>query len=93
MSHKVQLDLFIEENEVSLLRKELKALTQQHERLKRSMYARHNDLSRFYLKLEEENEELKRRLDALERSQRLPEDASNDDLLEKLFKEAYFASS
>jgi hypothetical protein len=89
MSHKIQLDLFTEEDEMSLLRKELKALSVQQERLKRSLYARHQDLSRLCLLLKEENEQLKTRLNRLENLSTSPSQSANDDLLEKLFKEAY----
>jgi uncharacterized protein YlxW (UPF0749 family) len=94
MSHKIQLDLFIEESEISLLRKELKELSLQQERFKRALYARHNDLSRLCLQLKEENEQLKNRLGRLENllSQQTTR-SPNDDLLEKLFREAYLLSS
>ncbi len=93
MSHKIQLDLFTEEDEMSLLRKELKELSLQQERLKRALYARHHDLSRLCLQLKEENEQLKSRLDRLESALQQQGHSSNDDLLEKLFKEAYLLSS
>lgn len=93
MSHKIQLDLFIEEDEVSLLRKELKELSLQQERLKRTLYSRHQDLSRLCLQLKEENEQLKIRLDRLENALYQQGKSPNDDLLEKLFKEAYLFSS
>lgn len=93
MSHKIQLDLFTEEDEISLLRKEIKELSLQQERLKRALYSRHNDLSRLCLELKEENEQLKRRLDRLESVLHQQSKSSNDDLLEKLFREAYLLSS
>ncbi len=92
MSHKIQLDLFMEEDEISLLRKEMKDLLLQQEKLKRALYTRHNDLSRFCLQLKEENEQLKNRLDHLE-SHLQQSKSPNDDLLEKLFREAYLFSS
>lgn len=93
MSHKIQLDLFMEEDEISLLKKELRELSIQQERLKRTLYARHNDLSRLCLELKEENEQLKLRLDRLESNLRQQTKSPNDDLLEKLFREAYLLSS
>lgn len=93
MSYKIQLDLFTEEDELSLLRKELKALSLQQERLKRALSSRHQDLSRLCLQLKEENEQLKSRLDRLENDLNRQTKSSNDDLLEKLFKEAYLLSS
>lgn len=93
MSHKIQLDLFKEEDEISLLRKELKELSLQQERLKRALYSRHNDLSRLCLQLKEENEQLKARLDCLESALHQQTKSPNDDLLEKLFREAYLLSS
>ncbi len=94
MSSKIQLDLFIEENEISLLRKELKELCLQQDKLKRALYARHQDLSRLCLQLKEENEQLKCRLNHLESILRKQTASStNDDLLEKLFREAYLLSS
>lgn len=93
MSHKIQLDLFMEENEISLLRKELKELSLYQERFKRAIYARHNDLSRLCLQLKEENEQLKNRLDRLESALHQHAKSPNDDLLEKLFREAYLLSS
>ncbi len=93
MSHKIQLDLFIEEDELSLLRKELKELSLQQERLKQTLLKRHQDLSRLCLQLKEENEQLKHRLDRLESALQQHTKSSNDDLLERLFKEAYFLSS
>ena len=93
MSHKIQLDLFTEEDEISLLRKEIKELSLQQERLKRALYTRHNDLSRLCLQLKEENEQLKIRLDRMESALYQQTKSSNDDLLEKLFREAYLLSS
>lgn len=93
MSHKIQLDLFTEEDEISLLRKEMRELSLQQERLKKALYARHNDLSRLCLELKEENEQLKRRVERLENSLQQQSKSPNDDLLEKLFREAYFLSS
>jgi hypothetical protein len=93
MSHKIQLDLFTEEDEISLLRKEIKELSLQQERLKRALYTRHNDLSRLCLQLKEENEQLKIRLDRMESALCQQTKSSNDDLLEKLFREAYLLSS
>jgi hypothetical protein len=90
MTHKIQLDLFIEEDEISLLRKEMKELSLQQERFKRALYARHNDLSRLCLELKEENDALKMRLNRVESTlQNQSASSANDDLLEKLFKEAY----
>lgn len=93
MTHKIQLDLFIEENEISLLRKELKELSLQQERLKRALYSRHNDLACLYLQLKEENDQLKARLDKAESHLHQETKPPNDDLLEKLFQEAYHLSS
>jgi hypothetical protein len=93
MSHKIQLDLFTEEDEVSLLRKEIRELSLQQERFKKAPYARHNDLSRPCLELKEENEQLKRRVERLENSLQHQSKSPNDDLLEKLFREAYLLSS
>jgi len=93
MVTKVQLDLFIEENEISLLRKEIKDMLMQQEKMKRSMYSRHQDLSRLCLQLKEENEYLRHRLDRLESVQNKQNATSNEDLLEKLFQEAYLLSS
>lgn len=93
MSHKIQLDLFTQEDEMSLLRKELKELSLQQDRLKRALYVRHKDLSLLCLQLKEENEQLKNRLDRLESALQHQSHSSNDDLLEKLFKEAYLLSS
>ena len=93
MATKVQLDLFIEESEVSLLRKEMKDLLIQQEKMKRMLYARHQDLSRLCLQLKEENEQLKHRLERLESFMNKQTNTTNDDLLEKLFQEAYLLSS
>lgn len=90
MAHKIQLDLFIEEDEQSLLRKEMREISLQQERLKRTLYSRHNALSRLCLELKEENEELKRRLTHLETLLNQESKSCNQDLLEKLFKESYF---
>lgn len=93
MTHKIQLDLFIEENELSLLRKELKELSLEQERFKRALFKRHQDLSRLCLQLKEENDQLKNRLDRIENGVLQHPKSSNDDLLEKLFREAYLLSS
>jgi hypothetical protein len=93
MSHKIQLDLFTEEDELSLLRKELKELSLQQGRLKRALDKRHQDLSRLCLQLKEENEQLKGRLDRIESAMLQHSKSPNDDLLEKLFREAYLLSS
>ena len=94
MSHKIQLDLFTEEDELSLLRKELKELSLQQGRLKRALDKRHQiSLSRLCLQLKEENEQLKGRLDRIESAMLQHSKSPNDDLLEKLFREAYLLSS
>jgi hypothetical protein len=93
MATKVQLDLFVEENEISILRKEMRDLVVQQEKMKRNLHTRHQDLSRLCLQLKEENEQLKHRLDRLESLINKQTNTSNDDLLEKLFQEAYLFSS
>lgn len=93
MSHKIQLDLFEDENEVSVIRKELKELSQQQEKWKQSLLKRYQDLSKFCLKLQQENEQLKNRLGYLENQLPKDKDSANDDLLERLFKDAYTNSS
>lgn len=65
MATQIQLDLFVEENEFSLLHKEIKDLIVQQEKMKYSLYMRHQDLSRLCLELKGENEQLKHRLDCL----------------------------
>ncbi len=92
MSTKVQLDLFIEEDEVSLLRKEVRDLSMQQEKFKRTLYGRHRELSTLCLQLKAENEFLKSRLERLESVLNTQSHVSNDDLLERLFKEAYLLS-
>ncbi|CUI16255.1 hypothetical protein PNK_0628 [Candidatus Protochlamydia naegleriophila] len=94
MPTKIQLDLFTEESELSLLRKELQDVCLQLDKQKRSLNARHQQLSHLCLTLKEENDLLKSRIDKLERDlQKQAAQPSNDDLLEKLFKEAYLTSS
>lgn len=93
MSHKIQLDLFTEEDTVSLLRKELKEVSLQQERFRRAIYKRHQELARLCLQLKEENEQLKSRLDRLESLMHQQSKSPNEDLLEKLFQEAYLFSS
>lgn len=93
MATKIQLDLFVEESEISLLRKEIKDLSVQQEKFKRLLYRRHQDLSRLCLHLKEENDQLKHRLDRLESTLNKQANTTNDDLLEKLFQEAYLYSS
>ena len=51
MATKVQLDLFVEENEISILRKEMRDLGVQQEKMKRNLNTRHQDLSRLCLQL------------------------------------------
>ncbi len=94
MTTKIQLDLFTEESELSLLRKELQDVCVQLDKQKRSLNSRHQQLSRLCLTLKEENDLLKSRIDKLERDlQKQVAQPSNDDLLEKLFKEAYLTSN
>jgi hypothetical protein len=87
-----QLDLFEENDEATLLRAEMEALKKQMEKMRSLILKRHNQLAKLCVQLEEENQLLKRRLDALERASRKGEGSSDSDLIERLFSEAYFFS-
>jgi regulator of replication initiation timing len=93
MKAKIQLELFAENDELTLMRKELNELYHQYEKLKRTLYSRHNELAKWCLKLEKENEDLKRRLDKMEKASQKEGKELGDDLLEKLFREAYLPQS
>jgi hypothetical protein len=84
-----QLELFDENDEVTFLRKEVKRLRYQIEKSRRALCSHHNHLAKLCMTLQEENEELKRRLDKLEKMAQLNGEKTSDDLLEKLFREAY----
>lgn len=61
----MQLDLFEEQpDELALLRFQLKELQESHDKVRKSLFARHNELSKLYLQLRDEIEVLKFRKEA-----------------------------
>jgi hypothetical protein len=88
MTIKIQLDLFKEENELSILRKQLQEVASLQDKLKKTLYARHQDLARLCLTLKEENDLLRSRLERIEKAISLPKETTSEDL-KALFQEAY----
>lgn len=89
-----QLEIFEEENEkLSLLKKELAALHQRCEVLKRGMASKYNQLAKLCLLLQEENSQLKKRIDELEKASSAQKASTQleDDYLRELFQEAYLS--
>lgn len=87
-----QLELFEENDQISLLKREVLKLRQRCELLRRGMSKKYNQLAKLCMILQEENSLLKRRLDAIEKTDSAAdglEDIEGDDYLLKLFEEAY----
>jgi hypothetical protein len=55
----LQLDLFETEDDMSLLKKENKALFDRVENMRRGLFARHNELMKLYIKQQEEIDRLR----------------------------------
>lgn len=91
-----QLDLFDEENECTLLRRELAALRQQCAKWQKNILSKHHQLAKLCLHVQEENCQLQRRLQALEKALQqssTPESQHEDDYMVRLFAAAYLAPS
>ena len=55
----IQLDLFEAEDDMSLLRKENRALFDRVENMRRGLFARHTELMKMYIKQQEEIDRLR----------------------------------
>lgn len=55
----VQLDLFEENDELSLMKKEIRGLLERQENVRKGLFARHNDLMKLYIKQQEEIDKLR----------------------------------
>lgn len=55
----IQLDLFVEDDEMSLLKKEHRALYDRVENMRRGLFARHTELMKMYIKQQEEIDRLR----------------------------------
>ncbi len=55
----IQLDLFQEDDEMTILKKEHKLLFERMENMRRGLFARHNDLMKMYIKQQEELDRLR----------------------------------
>lgn len=91
-SSTTQLELFESNDEVTILSKELEAVKKQNEKLKKSLFSRHNDLAKLLFSLKEELDAVKARLNTVENHALRNGEQANSDLLETLFKEAYLGS-
>lgn len=89
MTTEAQLELFQENDEISLFRQEIEAMQKRYEKNGRTMLKRHNELAKLCLLLKEENDVLNQRLHELEKKQDIQKQPKNKDLIEKLFKEFY----
>ena len=58
----IQLDLFEEYDELTLLRKELAQVRESGEKVRKGLFARHNELSKMYLDLKQDQENIRRLL-------------------------------
>ncbi len=92
-SSTIQLELFEENDELTILGKELDSLKKQNDKLKKSLFSKHNDLSKLCLMLKEELDDVKKRLVTVENKQVNNGQPVNSDMLETLFKEAYLGSN
>ncbi len=88
-----QLELFESNDELTILSKELEAVKKQNEKLKKTLFSKHNDLGKLCLSLKEELEEIKKRVGLVENQVLRNGQTENSDMLETLFKEAYLGSS
>jgi hypothetical protein len=87
-----QLQLFEENDELTVLKREVLKLRRRCDQLRKGMASRYNQLAKLCVVLQEENSELKRRLDAFEKGDAgmaVPMCIEEDDYLLKLFEEAY----
>jgi hypothetical protein len=55
----IQLDLFCDDDEMSLLKKEHRALYDRVENMRRGLFARHTDLMKLYIRQQEEIDRLR----------------------------------
>jgi hypothetical protein len=56
----IQLDLFKEQDDIELYREEIRSLTKSQDKLRKAMFARHGELSKKYLELNDRFEVLER---------------------------------
>lgn len=54
-----QLDFFENKTELDLLKDEIKEIKEMSHNVRRGLYKRHSELSKLYLELKEENDQLK----------------------------------
>lgn len=59
MTVAIQLDLIEENDELTLLRKEIEIVRQQSANVRRGIFARHNEIAKTVIALQEEIEKLK----------------------------------
>jgi hypothetical protein len=55
----VQLDLFNPKSEMDLIREELKQVRERSDNVRRGLFARHNELAKIYMRIEEDHEKMK----------------------------------
>lgn len=55
----IQYDLFDEKSEISIIRKEVEAIKQKDDNVRRGLFARYNDLTKTVVRLQEEIDELR----------------------------------
>jgi len=91
-SSTTQLELFESNDELTILNKELEAVKKQNEKLKKTLFSKHNDLAKLCLSLKEELDEMKRRIVIVENDVHRNGKSENNDMLKTLFKEAYMGS-
>jgi hypothetical protein len=60
----MQLELFENNTEVELLKKEIRDIRDRSENVRRGLFARHNELAKLYMEQKEEIDQLKRFINA-----------------------------
>jgi hypothetical protein len=65
MQANIQYELFETNDDISLLQKEMSELRVSQNNLRKGLFARHNDLSKLYMRQQDELEKLKLKLSEL----------------------------
>jgi len=95
MASLTQLHLFEQNDEISLLKREIVILKKNQEKLRRDLMARHNELAHLCIVLKEELDQIKR--DAVKQkeqnSRHVEFESKSEDPYDSLFKEAYLGNA
>jgi Tfp pilus assembly protein PilO len=90
----MQLDMFDANDPYKAIEKEITDLKNKTEKTKKTHAKQYNELAAMYVALKQDHDELKLRVELLEKQLLThPKHKENEDLVEKLFAEAYLQST